>query len=83
MANVGDQDKSNIDMLIGTDYIADTEGQGRNIDIDNGINDNDALSLSEMTTNKEEPTPSKTYLKISCWFQYIQRKAPEIFTRKP
>lgn len=55
-------------MLISTDYIADTEGQDqdRNVDIDNGINDNDALSLSEMTTNNEGSTPSKTYLTIPC-----------------
>ena len=64
MADIEDQDKSNIDMLTSTDYIADTEGQDRNLDIDNGVDVNDALSLSEMTTNTEDPTPSKTYLTI-------------------
>lgn len=68
MADLEDQDKINIDMLTSTDYIADTEGQDqdRNVDIDNGINDNDALSLSEMTTNTRVPTPSETCLTIPC-----------------
>jgi len=66
MANLGDKDTSTVDMLTRTDYIADTEGQDRNIDNDNGVDVNDALSLSEMTTNTEDPTPSKTYLTISC-----------------
>lgn len=57
MADIEDQEKSNINMLISTDYIADTEGQDRdrNIDTDNGINDYNALSLSEMPTNTEDP----------------------------